>query len=118
MRMSAAAPLCAAMKSSAGRAGPCVLRTARQSIRSLAVQRVRLSGADLPALLLLEYEHALAVPGGSVPVLRRGCVEISEDENAKRGGQRSVRRPVFRRIAANVVRRAEFAAANLGQGIP
>jgi hypothetical protein len=52
----------------------------------------RLHTTHLQPFPLLRQKHALAVTGGSVPVLGRGCAEIIEDENPQRRGQRAVRR--------------------------
>jgi hypothetical protein len=66
-------------------------------------------------MLPLQHEHALAVPGPFVPALGRGRAEIIEHEHAERRGQRAV--PMSGHMAANVLYRAGFAAANLGQHI-
>jgi hypothetical protein len=43
---------------------------------------------------------------------------ILENEDPQRRAQRVMRRFAFGHIAANIVRRAEFAAANLDHGVP
>ena len=94
--------------------GPRALRSTIPSSRRL--RPIRLAPAHLAAFLLFGYEHALAVSGPVVPVFGRASAEIIENENAQRRGQRAV--PASSHIAANIVRRTEFAMANFDQGIP